>query len=181
MAFAILGAMTRPALLCALLLVLPACQRKAPAAGTEKSAAPLAQKGEGQHQPGAHHHDDSAPGASQSALEVLVNGKPAGAWTAAKLAEVAPVQVENRAGEGRQGWSLKSLARALVGPNARVVAIANDEADRVEIAEKDWFDPSRTLVMRPTHRGDFKVQWVASDGSPSDAVLKHVARVELAE
>jgi hypothetical protein len=171
--------MTRSALLCALLFALPACQR-APAAEAS-GAGSAAVKAEGTHAPGAHQHRNDPPSAGEASVEVLVNGKPASAWTAAKLASISPVQVANRAGEGRQGWSLKELARALVGPNARVVAIANDEADRVEIAQKDWFDPSRTLVMRPTHRGDFKVQWVATDGSPADAVIKHVARVELAE
>ncbi len=136
----------------------PPSAKPAPVAGAAAAAAPLG-KGD---------------------IEVVVNGKPSGAWTKTQIANAAAVAMTNQNGEERQGWPLKPLTRSLVGGNARIVAVAN-AAERVPIDEKAWNDPGRSLVLRLNHHGEYKALWVDGRGNADEAFLKGVNRVEVVQ
>ena len=108
-----------------------------------------------------------------------MNGKPAAPWTLAKLAATRKVAVTNPNGEARDGWPLRDVTRALVGEGARVVALASDD-ERVAIDPRAWQDHSRTLLLRLSHRGEYKAQWLGGDGEGDEAFLKHIRRIEIA-
>lgn len=156
----------------ALVLGSAACHRTSPAAPTPSAAVP----------PKAAHARDHEAGRGQApagALEVLVNGRPAAAWSPEQVAAARPVSMTNQNGEQRDGWPLKALTRSLVGEKARVVAIASED-ERVTIDEKSWNDPARTLVLQLSHRGEYKARWL--QGAASDeAFLKHVRRIEVVQ
>jgi len=121
----------------------------------------------------------SAPPRDQ--LQVLVNGQPSAAWDPARLQRVTPLRLRNHEGEDRVAWPLRDVTRALVGASARVVALVNDQQQRVAVAPAEWSDPTRTLVMRPTHRGGYKVHWVDADGTSGEALLKGVRQIEIVQ
>jgi hypothetical protein len=157
----------------ALVLVLPlvaACHRSQPAQPTPHPTA------------ASHHLHDDHDGRPQAApradLEVLVNGKPVAPWTAARMTSTTKIAITNANGEARDGWPLRDLTHALVGANARVVALASDD-ERVTIDAHDWQDPSRTLLLRLSHRGDYKAQWLTPSGPSDEAFLKHIRRIEI--
>jgi hypothetical protein len=130
---------------------------------------------------------DTAPPAAQAraqaqpagTVQVIVNGKAAGSWSAQQIAAAGTVSMNNQNGEQREGWPLKKVAQSLVGPSARVVALAAAD-ERVAIDEKQWNDPQRTLILRLSHRGELKAHWVAG-GSADEAFLKGVRRVEVVQ
>jgi hypothetical protein len=121
-------------------------------------------------------HDGRPQAAPQSDLEVVVNGKLAPAWTLERMAIAKKMAVTNPNGEARDGWPLRDLTRALVGTGARVVALASDD-ERVSIAPSDW--QSRTILLRLSHRGEYKAQFVDGQGDGDDAFLKHIRRIEI--
>jgi type IV secretory pathway VirJ component len=124
-------------------------------------------------------NDGRAQAAPQADLEVVVNGKPVAPWTLARLSAAQKVAVTNPNGEQRDGWPLRDVTRALVGQGARVVALASDN-ERVTIDPRDWQDSSRTLLLRLSHRGEYKAQWLGGDGEGDEAFLKHIRRIEIA-
>lgn len=148
----------RGALVAAVLLA-AACHKSTPAAPA--AVAPAA----------APAHDDGV------ALQVVVNGKPTAAWTSDTIARTAAVAMTNHNGQAREGWPLKALTRALIGDQARVVALAAGD-ERVAIDERAWNDPSRTLVLRLSRRGEYKAHWVQA-GRADEAFLKNVSRIEV--
>ena len=153
--------MTRGILLATTILALAACHRSSPtppAAVAAPSAATPLSKGD---------------------LEVVVNGKPS-AWRAQQIAAAGAVSMTNQNGEAREGWPLKILAQALVGKQARVVAVAS-AGERVAIDEKAWNDPARSLVLRLNHHGEYKALWVDGSGNADEAFLKGVRRVEVVQ
>ena len=167
--------------LAVLLLCCPlvaACHRSQP---QPSPAAPPSAAAVVSHQRGERSDHDGRPQAApQSDLEVLVNGKPVAPWTAARMTAAQKIAVTNSNGEARDGWPLRDLTRALVGAQARVVALASDD-ERVTIDARDWQNPSRTLLLRLSHRGEYKAQWLGADGSSSDEpFLKHIRRIEIA-
>ncbi len=151
-------------------LLVSGCHRSEPAAPAP-APAPVQEKGSG---------GEGEDRAATRSLQVMVNGKAGEAWTPVRINAVAPLQVTNRNGESRGGWSLKALTSKLAGPTARVVAL-DAGPQRLEIAAADWSDAKRTLVVRVTRRGEYKVHWAAADGNVGDAVLKGVERVEIAQ
>jgi hypothetical protein len=157
--------MTRGILLALLVFGAAACNRSSAAsppaaakAATATAAAPLA-KGD---------------------LELVVNGKLAGAWHAQQIATAGAITVSNQNGEAREGWPLKKLTEALVGGKARIVAVASP-AERVAIDEKAWNDPARSLMLRMNHHGEYKALWVDASGNAAEAFLKGVRRVEVVQ
>ena len=112
-------------------------------------------------------------------LEIVVNGKPAGSWTTPQIAAAGTVAMNNQNGEQREGWPLKKVTQSLVGPTARVVALTAED-ERVVIDEKQWNDAQRTLILRLSHRGQFKAIWLAG-GVAGEAFLKGVSRVEVVQ
>jgi hypothetical protein len=166
------GAMTRGLVLAALVCAV-ACHRSSSPAAPAAAPAPVAAPAN--HEGGGGRRAQQAGGA----IEVVVNGKPAGAWTAQQLASGGAVAMTNQNGEAREGWSVKALAQSLVGAKARVVALATAD-ERVPIDEKAWNDPSRALVLRPNHHGEYKAHWVAG-GNADEAFLKGVRRIEIVQ
>jgi len=161
--------MTRGILIAAVLIGGAACHRS--------SAAPP---------PPAAHSPGSGSGAGAQAgaqlakgdIEVVVNGKPSGAWRAQQIAAAGAVAMTNQNGESREGWPLKSLTATLLGKPARVVAVAS-AAERVAIDEKAWNE--RSLVLRLNHHGEYKALWVDGSGNADEAFLKGVNRVEVVQ
>jgi len=167
--------MTRGILIAALLIGGAACHRS--------SAAPPP--------PGAHVTGSATGGGAQAGaqsgaplgkgdIEVVVNGKPSGTWRAQQIAAAGAVAMTNQNGESREGWPLKTLTQALVGKQARIVAVAN-AGERVAIDEKAWNDPARSLVLRLNHHGEYKALWVDGSGNADEAFLKGIRRVELVQ
>jgi len=162
--------MTRGILIVAVVFGAAACHRS--------SAAP----------PPAAHTASSGTGPSAQAgaplgkgdIEVVVNGKPSGAWRAQQIAAAGAVAMTNQNGESREGWPLKTLTATLVGKQARVVAVAN-ASERVAIDDAAWNDPARSLVLRLNHKGEYKAIWVDANGQSDEAFLKGVRRVEVAQ
>ena len=113
-------------------------------------------------------------------IEVVVNGRPSGAWTQAQIATAAAIAMTNQNGNDRQGWPLRPLTQSLVGTHARIVAVANS-VERVAIDEKAWNDPARALVLRLNHHGEYKAQWVDARGNADEAFLKDVRRLEIVQ
>lgn len=158
-------AMTRGVLLAAALALAAAgCHRSRPNAG---AAGP----GHGDHRAARRAPSAAAP------LEVVVDGKPAPAWSAAELAAAAVLTVTNQNGETREVWPLQTIVHKLVGPEARVVALDAD-GDRVDVDARAWRDPARTLVLHLSRRGEFKAHWV-SGGVADGALLKGVRKIEI--
>jgi hypothetical protein len=168
----------RPLVALILVSAFAACHRAPPAQPAPSATSPATASA---HRPHDEHndHDGRAQAAPRADLEVLVNGKPAAPWTLARLTAAQKVAITNANGEAREGWPLRDLTRALVGAEARVVALASDE-ERVAIDTRDWQDQSRTLLLRLSHRGEYKAQWLAADGSSDEAFLKHIRRIEIA-
>jgi hypothetical protein len=127
-----------------------------------------------------HHHDSEPEGqAAGSPIEIVVNGQPAPQWTPERLASANAMAVTNQNGERREGWPLKQLTRAILGPKARIVALATVD-ERVTIDERQWNDPARTLILRLSRRGQYKANWVEA-GVADDALLKGITRIELVQ
>jgi hypothetical protein len=148
-----------------------ACERKAPAAPAPKAQA----------EPTRHLRqggDDRKPSAP---IDVVVNGKPAVKWTADQLDATPVLDLLNKNGEARQGWALRDLAAKFVGPSARVVAVVGAGGQKLAVDAKDWQDPSRFLVLKVSHKGDYKLHWASRDGSADDAVLKGVHEIDVAQ
>ena len=141
------------------------------------SAAPVAQ------QPVARvHHQAGGEADGQAAgspIEIVVNGKPAPEWTPEKIASGPSLPLTNQNGEQRDAWLLKPLTQSILGPKARIVALATEDR-RVAIDERAWNDPTRTLVMRLSHRGQYKANWMQGDVS-DETLVKGITRIEIAE
>jgi hypothetical protein len=156
--------MTRGILLATTLLAF-ACHRSTPAAPAASAT--------------ASGHATSATGPlGKGDLEVVVNGKPSGAWRAQQIAAAGAVSMTNQNGEARDGWALKALTQTLVGKAARIVAV-DSASERVAIDEKAWNDPARSLVLRMNHHGEYKAIWMDAQGNADEAFLKGVRRVEV--
>ncbi len=165
MGFAESGRMTRGIVIAALLFG-AACHRSSPPpAASSPGGAPVAA---------------AAAQLGKGDIELVVNGKPSGAWRAQQIAAAAAVAMTNQNGEAREGWPLKVLTQSLVGKQARVVAVAS-AAERVPIDEKSWNDPARSLVLRLNHHGEYKAIWVDGSGNADEAFLKGVRRVEVVQ
>ena len=161
--------MIRGVLFAAVLAAAAGCHRSTPAGAAAATAA--AAPGHGDH---GDHRRGQATGAP---LAVVVNGKPAPAWTAAQLAAAATITVTNQNGESREVWPLQAIVHKLVGPKARIVALDAD-GDRVDVDPAAWNDPARTLVLHLSRRGEYKAHWVAR-GVADDALLKGVDKIEI--
>jgi hypothetical protein len=121
---------------------------------------------------------DAAPEAKTLAvLEVKIAGKEPQSWTLETLAKVPHLPGE--ADGGREAWSLRDLAKTLVGPKARVVAVVGDDGKKV-IEKSAWEDKTRTPVLRAT-RDDAKLKfrWLEKDGSLGEAEVRVVKGLEI--
>ena len=144
-----------------------------PAAGTAPVAP--AQAARVHHQAGGQ-ADGQAAGAP---IEVIVDGKPAPDWTPERLASGPSMPLTNQNGEQRDAWLLKPLTQSILGPKARIVALDSEDR-RVPIDERAWNDPGRKLIMRLSHRGQYKANWMQGDVS-DEALIKGITRIEIAQ
>ena len=48
------------------------------------------------------------------------------------------------------------------------------------IDERAWNDPGRKLIMRLSHRGQYKANWMQGDVS-DEALIKGITRIEIAQ
>lgn len=163
--------MTRGILIAAVLIGGAACHRSSAA------PPPPAARGAGS---GTGAGAQAGAALAKGDIELVVNGKPSGAWRAQQIAAAGAVAMTNQNGEAREGWPLKALTTALVGKEARVVAVAS-AGERVAIDEKAWNDPARSLVLRLNHHGEYKALWVDGGGNADEAFLKGVRRVEVVQ
>jgi hypothetical protein len=136
--------------------------------------------GRGRHKKG--HEDRFEPGEDAGAATVQVKvGGVVKTWSRAQLDSVPKYTLgaKNNEGENRDTWSLRELAHALVGPNARVVMVAGpDETKTVDKAA--WDDPKRTPVLHTTRRGTLKYRWADAKGEWGDTEVRDVTQLELA-
>ena len=126
-----------------------------------------------------HHHEDRDDPADKPAtlsLAVVVDGAAA-TWDAAAFGKVQHMPQVNNGGETRDVWSLRELAKTLVGPNARVTAVTGDVTKPIDAAA--WADATRTPIVHTTRRGTLKFRWADKDGKWLDAEVKDVTKLEL--
>lgn len=162
--------MTRGYLLALALTFGVGCHRGAAPPKASAAPAPIARV---HHQAGGE-ADGQAAG---SPIEIIVNGKPAPDWTPERIASGPSLPLTNQNGEQRDAWLLKPLTQSILGPSARIVALATDDR-RVAIDERAWNDPTRTLVMRLSHRGQYKANWMQS-GVSDETLVKGITRIEI--
>jgi hypothetical protein len=119
--------------------------------------------------------------ASPVSISAVIDGQPATLWSRRELGAVSSLDIVPADGEGhRPAWSLRELARALVGPDARVVEVDGEEGRRVRIEQAQWDEPSRIPIVRLNRRARLKFEWVAGDLSPADGDrLREVTSVAL--
>jgi hypothetical protein len=130
--------------------------------------------------PTPKHEDRNEPAIAPSALTVavVIDGKDA-VWQRDSFDAVPHFQSHNdHGGDARDTWSLRELAHKLVGPTARVTAIAGNKQQAIDAAA--WDDAERTPILHTTRRGTFKFRWADKDGTWGDAVVNDVTRIEIA-
>jgi hypothetical protein len=111
-------------------------------------------------------------------VAVVVDGKSA-TWTAEQLDATPVLELVNKNGESREGWALRDLAAKFVGPKARVTAVVGSGGQKLAIDAKDWQDAKKILIMKVSHKGDYKLHWAMADGSADDAILKGVKEIDI--
>jgi hypothetical protein len=113
------------------------------------------------------------------AIEISLDGKPTEAWTLERIKTVETKKVPS-GDAARESWSLRDLAHALVGPKARVVAVAGAGHRKLAIDPKAWDDPRETPALRVNRQGLFKFQWVGDRTKlAAEAELRNVHALEL--
>src|SRR5690349_11824422 len=124
-------------------------------------------------------HDPAA--APQLQLTVAINGAVA-SWGPDAFGKVAKYAGNDKAsdGEAREVWSLRQLAHTLVGPTARVTAVAGDGGSKT-IDRAAWDDAAREPLLHTTRRGTLKFRWADAAGKWGDTEVKDVTRIEIAK
>ena len=185
----------RRALLLVVLVLAAACSKSpkkepAPPVPLEASSAvPLASaaaKGDGGHarRDGGHgrrnghedHRDEAVADAGALKLDAKIGGALS-TWHKAAFDKVPRFTLGSDS-EGRDVWSLRELARTLVGPNARVVAIYG-RRETLRLEPSVWNDATRTPILHTTRRGTLKFRWADKDGTWDDAELSDITLLEI--
>lgn len=173
-----------------LFLVTVGCTKKAdptaappPTAAASTMGTPLvvADAGERHHR---RNHEDRHEAAEDSGVPLTVDvkiGDTTKTWRKDSFDKVTKFGLGSNAndGEARDTWSLRELARVLVGPNARVVTVVGPEENH-PISPADWKDPTRTPILHTTRRGTLKFRWADAAGKWGDADVRDVTRLEIA-
>jgi len=125
--------------------------------------------------------DPAVPDAPPLQLAALVDGE-ARVWRQDAFDRVARFTGNTRAADGevRDVWSLRELAHALVGPTARVTAIAGDGGTQA-IDRAAWDDAAHTPLLHTTRRGTLKFRWADGAGAWGETEVKDVTRIEIAK
>jgi hypothetical protein len=123
-------------------------------------------------------HDPAA--APQLQLAVAIGGA-ASSWGPDAFGKVAKYAKNDKAsdGEAREVWSLRELAHTLVGPTARVTAVAGDGGSKT-LDRAAWDDAAREPLLHTTRRGTLKFRWADAAGKWGDTEVKDVTRIEIA-
>ena len=148
----------------------------------ERSAAAPADPDKPHHRDGGKHEDRHDPAAAPKLqLAVAINGAAA-SWGPDAFDKVATYTKNDKAsdGEAREVWSLRELAHTLVGPAARVTAVAGDGGSKI-IDRAAWDDAAREPLLHTTRRGTLKFRWADADGKWDDTEIKDVTRIEIAQ
>src|SRR5882672_3077998 len=156
----------------------PPPARSAAARTSTEPAAPA----EPHHRNGDHREDRHDPAAApQLQLTVAIDGAAA-SWGPDAFGKVAKYAKNDKAsdGEAREVWSLRELAHTLVGPTARVTAVAGDGASKT-LDRAAWDDAAREPLLHTTRRGTLKFRWADAAGTWGDTEVKDVTRIEIAQ
>lgn len=112
-------------------------------------------------------------------LAVVIAGGAPTSWSPASFAPLPrfTVHADNN---DKDAWSLRDVVHALVGPKARVTGAVTGDGDHPKIDAKDWADKSKTPVLRINRRGQYKIEWVDSDGDmTNDDDVRDVRSIEV--
>lgn len=125
------------------------------------------------------HEDRHDPAAKPTALQidVIVDGAKV-TWSKDAFDQVPHMVGSNNDGEARDVWSVRELARRLVGPAARVVAITGSNGTKT-IDPASWADPTRIPILHTTRRGNLKFRWADPDGKWGETEIKDVSKLEI--
>ena len=162
--------------------VLPACSKNDKKSETVASAAPPPSASAAPLVASASRkrHDDRHEAADDAGAPLKLDvkiGSASSTWSKDAFAK-APRFAVGTDGEGRDVWSLRDLARTLVGPTAHVVAIVGPkETRRLDAAA--WSDAARTPILHTTRRGTLKFRWADKDGKWDAAEVVDVSRIEI--
>jgi hypothetical protein len=112
------------------------------------------------------------------AIPVVVNGTST-QWTMKQLRTVPKVHSRGFRGHAQESWRLADVVHALIGPNARAVAVVDDDDKRHEIRDAEWFDLKKVLVLALGQKDFFKVERLYPDGSYEEPIAKGVQQIEV--
>jgi hypothetical protein len=112
-------------------------------------------------------------------LAVVIAGRPPGLWTPDALGAVTRFTI-HADGADKDVWSLREVARQLVGPYARITGAVDGDGTHAKITRKDWADAKKTPVLRINRRGMYKIQWVDRNGDvTNDDDVRDVRTIEV--
>ncbi|MGE0401303.1 MAG: hypothetical protein AB7T06_31645 [Kofleriaceae bacterium] len=125
--------------------------------------------------------DDRAKRADRAiSIEVTVGGNVA-TWTRATLSSVPrTIMSADAHNKWRQGWSLRRLAKELVGPTARVARVMGSDRE-TKIDANAWADLTRTPVVHVTDEGTLSFRWAAADETWGDVEVHEVTALEIVQ
>jgi hypothetical protein len=150
---------------------------------TERSVAAPTDPDKPHHRNGDGKREDRHDPAAEPKLQlaVAINGAVA-TWGPDAFGKVARYAKNDKAsdGEAREVWSLRALAHTLVGPTARVTAVAGDGGSKI-IDRAAWDDAAREPLLHTTRRGTLKFRWADAAGKWGDTEVKDVARIEITQ
>ncbi|NVB81672.1 MAG: hypothetical protein HOV81_24975 [Kofleriaceae bacterium] len=119
-------------------------------------------------------HVEKAP--AGFSIEARIDGAPT-TWAEDVFDRVEHHAVANNRGQPRDTWSLRDLVHAMVGANARVVAVVG--ATKQAITPEAWADASRTPVVHRTGRGGLKFRWADASGKWDEESVNDVVALEI--
>lgn len=82
---------------------------------------------------------------------------------AARLKDVAAISAAERDSLGdRPGWSLRDIVHRKLGNAARVIAVIDEDGNRVELDGTAWYGTDTTPILRVNRRGQLRFHWVGT-------------------
>lgn len=169
----------RLALVLVLSVLVAGCKKKDDAAAPPPAASSVASPVTAPGASAKHRREDRPEGAVPAKVELAVSiGGEKKTWHAADLAKVPMSKGTANDGEDRETWSLREIARTLVGPNAKVVAVVGDKRAAIDAAA--WSDPRRVPVLHTTRRGALKFRYTDAAGVWGDSEVSDVTGLEIA-
>jgi hypothetical protein len=125
------------------------------------------------------HEDRNEPQQAEAAFSLSVSiGQEHETWTRETFSSVKRTFALNKSGESRDAWSLRAIAKELVGPTARVAKVIGPSGAKV-IDANAWADLTRSPIVHVTRRGSLKFRWAASDGTWGETEVNDVSALEI--